>query len=103
MTKITPQKPPTARLRTYRDRKWLDSAKGRVCDVESCLDTDTVVFAHMRRGSEGGMGLKPSDYLGAWLCHQHHMEQEAQPGFDWWARNILKVLMRERYTKWSEG
>jgi hypothetical protein len=31
--------------------------------------------AHVRRGTDGGTGLKPSDCWVVPLCHAHHMEQ----------------------------
>ena len=31
--------------------------------------------AHVRMGTDGGMGLKPSDRWTISLCHDHHVEQ----------------------------
>jgi hypothetical protein len=102
MTRIVPQEGPSQRVKVFRDSKWLKSAKGRFCDVTGCLETETVVFAHMRVGNEGGMGLKPADYLGAFLCHHHHADQEAHPGFEWWSEFVLKSLMEERHSRWRK-
>lgn len=99
MTRIA-SKPVTQRQPTFRDLGYRKSARGRVCDVEGCSATETVVLAHMRVGNEGGMGLKPDDRLSAFLCVTHHQQQESARGYDWWAENILKVLMRERYEIW---
>ncbi len=100
MTRV-PTTPVSQREPVLRDRKYLDSAWSHSCDVEGCPNTETVIFAHMRVGNEGGMGLKPPDWCGAWLCHSHHMEQEANPGYDWWARCVLKTLMKRRYEEWK--
>lgn len=97
MTRIAPQ-PVTQKQPVFRDRKWLDSAKDRECDV--CGSVGTTVFAHMRDGMGGGMGLKPPDYLGAFLCFEHHAHQEQNPGPRWWVDMILVPWMRTRHAGW---
>lgn len=101
MTLIAPSQPPSQRRPAFRSPKYLKSANGRPCDV--CGSVGTTVFAHMRVGNEGGMGLKPSDKLGAFLCHTCHMWQEAVPGYEWWAGVLLKALMHGRYKAWEKG
>lgn len=44
------------------------------CSVPGC-DRLPVECAHVRQGSDGGTGLKPSDNLTVSLCRQHHAEQ----------------------------
>ena len=44
------------------------------CSVPGCLE-NTIECAHVRRGSDGGVGLKPSDRWVISLCVAHHREQ----------------------------
>ncbi|WP_308515815.1 putative HNHc nuclease [Sphingomonas flavescens] len=52
-------------------RKWVASHH---CSVPGCNSTP-IECAHVRRGSDGGMGLKPSDIWTVSLCRDHHAEQ----------------------------
>lgn len=74
MTRV-PTSPVTQRQPPLRDRKWLDSAEGRPCDI--CGAEGTTVFCHDRRDQSGGMGMKPDDRLGFFGCDNCHREQEA--------------------------
>lgn len=82
-----------------RDRKYLSSIHGEAC--WSCGKEESV-GAHIRAGCEGGVGLKPSDDLVIPLCHYCHMDQESNPGAEWWLENVLKNLARERYKEWKD-
>ena len=44
------------------------------CSVPGCLSLP-IECAHVRRGTDGGTGLKPSDCWIISLCSNHHMEQ----------------------------
>lgn len=44
------------------------------CSVSGCLALP-IECAHVRRGTDGGTGLKPSDRWVVSLCTSHHMEQ----------------------------
>lgn len=37
-----------------------------------CGSENGVVLAHFRLGWNAGIGQKPPDHHGAWLCHEHH-------------------------------
>jgi hypothetical protein len=51
-------------------------AKGQACLLRipgHCNgNRETVVLAHIRRASSGGMGLKPPDLCGVWACSGCH-------------------------------
>lgn len=87
------------RLRDKAYRKALHFMACVSCDVED----ETVVGAHIRTGSAGGMGLKPSDDENLPLCAKCHEDQEANPGPEWWIENVLKPLARKRYIIWKAG
>ena len=44
------------------------------CSVPGCLD-QSIECAHVRRGTGGGVGLKPHDRWCISLCANHHAEQ----------------------------
>ena len=46
------------------------------CCVPGCLRRP-IECAHVRRETDGGIGLKPSDRWSISLCREHHIEQHA--------------------------
>lgn len=59
--------------------RWKSAAhcnfvRGHHCCVSGCTDLPIEV-AHVRAGSDGGMGRKPSDFYTISLCRDHHAEQ----------------------------
>ena len=46
------------------------------CCVPGCLGRP-IECAHVRRDTDGGTGLKPSDRWSISLCRDHHIEQHA--------------------------
>jgi hypothetical protein len=43
-----------------------------------------IEFAHVRTGTDGGTGIKPSDWWGISLCSHHHRDQHliGEPAFE---------------------
>lgn len=87
-----------------RDKKYLDSARDRYCEVSVLHDRETVVACHPRCCGTGGTGLKPSDDLVIFLCRGCHDELDQRVKADDWAgaedwliRNILYPMLRRRY------
>lgn len=52
-------------------RQWV---RGHGCSVPGC-DGRPIECAHVREGTDGGMGMKPSDRWAISLCRNHHAEQ----------------------------
>ena len=52
-------------------RAWI---RKHGCSVPGC-NLLPIECAHVRRGGDGGMGLKPSDARTISLCSRHHAEQ----------------------------
>lgn len=48
--------------------------RGHACCVPGCLAND-IECAHVRSGTDGGTGMKPSDWWTISLCTAHHAEQ----------------------------
>lgn len=63
----TRQKP----VRSPAHRRWV---REHGCCVPGC-NGRPIEFAHVRSGTDGGMGMKPSDKWGISLCTPHHLEQ----------------------------
>ena len=83
-----------------RSPSYLKSAVDEPCWV--CGKRDgTIVFAHKRRGQTGGIGLKPPDWCGGFLCATHHaMEHDGSANSAWVWDKVGEYLMRERYEMW---
>lgn len=62
---------PKARLRSTAHRDWV---RGHYCSVPGC-QLMPIEVAHVRRGTDGGIGCKPSDAHVLSLCRDHHAEQ----------------------------
>lgn len=56
-----------------------------------------IEVAHVRRGTDGGTGLKPSDCWTISLCHTHHASQHAlgEASFEALHSIDMKALARE--------
>jgi len=67
-----PPKPRTSRS-CPAHRAWV---RKHYCSVPGCKRTP-IECAHVRSGTGGGMGLKPSDKWAISLCGHHHLEQHA--------------------------
>lgn len=56
--------------------KITESARSEECQMRLIgicnHNTETTVFAHYRKGGLGGMGKKPKDLFGAYLCSDCH-------------------------------
>jgi hypothetical protein len=52
-------------------RAWI---RRHHCSVPGCTSTP-IECAHVRSGTDGGIGLKPSDKWAISLCRDHHREQ----------------------------
>jgi hypothetical protein len=65
--RIQKQKNRTERWKSTAHR---DFVRGHACSM--CGKTAGVQFAHVRIGSDAGMGRKPSDYFGVSLCGDCH-------------------------------
>lgn len=63
------------KTRRIRDRGYLEWLRGFRCLVCDRRMTDA---HHVRKGTDGGMGRKPSDCWCVPLCHEHHMELHAK-------------------------
>jgi len=61
-------------------RAWVRKHR---CSVMGCRGLP-IECAHVRSGTDGGLGLKPSDKWTISLCRSHHLEQHeiGEPAFE---------------------
>jgi len=67
--------------------------RGHACVV--CDASAPIVFAHVRNGSDAGMGRKPSDYYGVALCQPCHDTQHTKGEDTFWQGRNVEALMAE--------
>ena len=70
-----------------RHRAWV---RRHHCGVAGCLAI-TIECAHVRSGTDGGVGLKPSDRWTVSLCSMHHAEQHRIGERQFEARHSLNL------------
>lgn len=66
-----------------RSRSHLDFIRGLPCCA--CGRGPRSEAAHIRAGTDGGMGIKPSDQWTVPLCNRHHREQHDKGELTFWA------------------
>ncbi len=64
-------------IRSDGHLKWI---KGCRCSVEDGLCEGRIEPAHVRLGTDGGTGMRPSDCWVVPLCAGHHAEQHSRKG-----------------------
>ena len=75
----------------------------RECSVPGCRQ-GPVETAHVRLGTDGGMGLKPSDFWCISLCHAHHEEQHKIGEATFELRHFFKDgAMRKRAIEFAKA
>ena len=73
----------------------LDGKPGHTCEGK-------IQFAHVRLGTDGGTGLKPSDYYGVPACFNAHILTEHQHGGPALQRQFGIDLKAEAERYWKE-
>ena len=69
--------------------------RGHRCSVPGC-EAANIECAHVRSGTDGGVGVKPSDWWTISLCSAHHAEQHwiGEPSFEKaYAMNLRALAM----------
>lgn len=81
--------PPKRQKEAKPEGRWKSSThlafvRSFCCAVPGCQGVP-VEAAHVRNGSDAGMGRKPSDYYAAPLCKGHHAQQHNTGERSFWA------------------
>lgn len=87
------------------------AAQGRACTFRGpgCLhQSETVVLAHIRKAGICGVGLKPPDIIGAWMCEPCHSLYDGRRREQGFTKAILDhyafdALCRTLYQLHKEG
>ena len=79
-----------------RSKRWRSPAhcsfvRSHECCVSGCRGRPIEV-AHVRRGSDAGMGRKPSDWFTISLCREHHAEQHTIGEASFEAKYTINML-----------
>lgn len=80
--------PPKRQKEAKPEGRWKSSThlafvRSFCCAIPGCQGVP-VEAAHVRNGSDAGMGRKPSDYYAAPLCKGHHAQQHNQGETTFW-------------------
>jgi hypothetical protein len=83
-TRLAPKRATPRRSSRTKDRGYMAAVHGLPCcaeDLSPCFGR--IEAAHVRIGTDGGMGVKPSDIYTIPLCTGAHAEQHAigEPAF----------------------
>lgn len=91
--RIRADKAPKVKRRCPSHTKWVGEFS---CCVPGCAGRPIEV-AHVRTGTNGGMGLKPTDDWTISLCQEHHSEQHrlGEGPFECEHKIDMKALARE--------
>lgn len=83
--------------RSPAHRAWV---RGHACSVPGCTAMP-IEAAHVREGTDGGMGMKPSDRWVWSACKEHHAEQHriGEASFQAKYGLNLKALAEEFFRK----
>lgn len=83
------------KIRSEKHRRFIASLPCLKCGDSPCD------AAHVRIGTGGGMGLKPSDCYAVPLCRKHHQEQHSGGERTFWGKKLdrLDDLMNALYAK----
>lgn len=63
--------PPIRERGPLRSPAHLDWVRSHACSVANCFERE-IEAAHVRIGTDGGMGMKPGDNWTVSLCWRHH-------------------------------
>lgn len=81
--------------------RHLQYVRGHECAVPGCRSGDPIEAAHVRVGTDGGTGLKPSDKWAIPLCRSHHEEQHriGEPHFETRHKLNMKAIAQGLWTR----
>lgn len=88
-----------------RSDSYLQWVRGHNC---TCVEIDPtgceggMEAAHVRRGTDGGIGMKPSDCYALPLCSSHHAEQHriGEQSFEKKYRFAMKTVADRMWRRW---
>lgn len=88
--KLPKKKRESDRWQSQRHRNHVRQHACVMCDAEAPIEV-----AHVRLGTDGGMGKKPSDYYTVALCKDCHARQHSEGERTFWQGKDVQVIMGE--------
>lgn len=92
----------------WRCPSYLQFVRGFQCAVRDCDlvargFAQRIEAAHVRAGTDGGIGLKPSDFWTIPLCDHHHRDQHlvGEQSFEDCFHLDMKALALELFETWK--
>ena len=86
--KLPKRKRTTDRWQSQRHRNHVRGHACVMCDAEAPIEV-----AHIRLGTDGGMGKKPSDYFTVSLCKDCHARQHEVGERTFWQGKDVAAIM----------
>jgi hypothetical protein len=83
---------PKVRRKSDAHRRWVGE---HYCSVPGC-QVMPIEVAHVRYGTDGAMGMKPSDAFVISLCREHHSEQHRIGEQSFEVRHGISMLAKAR-------
>lgn len=92
----------TSVIRCASHLKWI---RGHACAASDMDCQVKIEAAHVRTGTDGGMGMKPSDCWTIPLCSTHHRDQHqiGEPAFERENRIDMKAIAKQLWTLSPHG
>lgn len=87
ISKLPPRDKPerTKRVMRFRSEAHKNHVRSHACVKCGCQTRGMIQVAHVRFGSDTGMGQKPHDFLTVSLCGDCHTLQHSQGELSFWA------------------
>ena len=86
--KLPKKKRTSDRWQSQRHRNHVRSHACVMCDAEAPIEV-----AHVRLGTDGGMGKKPSDFYTVALCKPCHARQHSEGERTFWQGRDVQAIM----------
>lgn len=77
------------RASRWRSQAHCGFVRSHECCVPGC-DGRPIEIAHVRTGSDAGVGQKPDDWNTVSLCQRHHAEQHSMGEISFWDKIAKK-------------
>ena len=78
----------------FKSQKHRDHVRTFACSNPDYKDGRPIEVAHVRMGTDGAMGRKPSDYFTVSLCKPCHARQHQQGEETFWRGHNIAAIMQ---------
>lgn len=91
-----------APIRCESFKQWVRGHNCACVDIDPTGCNGKIEAAHVRRGTDGGVGMKPGDNWCLPLCSEHHAEQHriGEQSFEKKYRFSMKRIAERLWNRW---